>query len=101
MTKGGGVHNIMKMIIGALTNDGGLTPHHIRDLFIAFSADSTSVLQENMNGITNKLQVFHAPHIQGIHYVTHQNNLVVQCLSHLNMMARMRTMFSCLLQVFQ
>ena len=27
----GGVENIQKMIVGALTNQGGLTPHQIRD----------------------------------------------------------------------
>ena len=39
-----GVDNITKMILGALTNEGGLTPHQIRDRFMAFGADGVSVL---------------------------------------------------------
>ena len=68
---GGSVDNITKMIIGAHTNECGLTPHHIRDQFIAFGVDGASVLQGKRNGVTNKLQVFHTPHMQGMHCVAH------------------------------
>ena len=71
VTKGGGADNITKMILGALTNEGGLTPHQIRDRFMAFGADGVSVLQRKRNGVTNKLQVSHAPHMQGMHCVAH------------------------------
>ena len=68
---GGSADNITKMVIGALTNECGLTPHQIRDQFMAFGADGASVLQGKRNGVTNKLQVFHAPHMQGMHCVAH------------------------------
>ena len=80
VTKGSGAKNIMKVILGALTNKGGLTPHQIRDRFMAFGADGASVLQRKRNGVTNKLQVSHAPHMQGMHCVVHQSNFLVQCL---------------------
>ena len=76
------------MILTALTNEGGLTPHQIRDRFIVFGADGTSVLQGKRNRVTNKLQVSHAPHMQGMHCVAHQSNLAVQCLSDLEMVAK-------------
>jgi len=76
--EGGGTDNITKMILGALTNEGGLTPRQIRDQFMAFGADGASVLQRKRNGVTNKLQVSHAPHMQGMHCVTHRSNLAVQ-----------------------
>ena len=55
VTEGGGADNITKMILGALTNEGGLTPYQIRDRFMAFGADGASVLQGKRNGVTNKL----------------------------------------------
>ena len=69
--EGGGADNITKMILGALTNEGGLTPHQIRDRFMTFGVDNASVLQRKKNGVTNKLHVFHVPHMQGMHCVTH------------------------------
>ena len=71
VTEGGGVDNIMKMILGALTNEGGLNPHQIRDRFMAFGIDGASALQGKRNGVTNKLHVSHAPHMQGVHCVAH------------------------------
>jgi hypothetical protein len=96
----GGADNITKMILGALTNEGGLTPHHIKDRFTAFGADGASVLQGKRNSVTNKLQVFHAPHMQDIYYVVHRSNLVVQCLSDLEMVARIETLLVVLYKYF-
>jgi hypothetical protein len=89
---GGGADNITKMILDALTNEGGLTPHQIRDQFMAFGTDGASVLQGKRNGVTNKLQVSHAPHMQDMHCVAQRNNLAVQCLSDLKMVARIETL---------
>ena len=61
--EGGGADNITKMILGALTHEGGLTPHHIRDRFMVFGAATASVLQGKRNGVTNKLHIFHVPHM--------------------------------------
>ena len=47
---------------------------------MTFGADGASVLQRKRNGVTNKLQVSHAPHMQGMLCVVHQSNFVVQCL---------------------
>ena len=100
MTKGGDANNITKMILGALTNEGGLIPHHIRDRFVAFGIDGTSVLQGKRNGVTNKLQVSHAPYMQGMHCVAHRNNLAVQCLSDLEMVARIEILLGVLHKYF-
>ena len=100
VTEGGGADNITKMILGALTNEGGLTPHQIRDRFMAFGADGASVLQGKRNGVTNKLQVSHAPHMQGMHCVAHRSNLAVQCLSDLEMVARIETLLAALHKYF-
>ena len=90
VTEGGGADNITKMILARLTNEGGLTPHQIRDQFMAFSTDGVSVLQGKMNGVTNKLQISHTPHIQGMHCMAHRSNLAVQCLSDLEMVTRIK-----------
>ena len=71
MTEGGGADNITKMILGALTNEGRLTLHQIRDRFMAFGVDGASVLQRKRNGVSNKLQVSHTPHMQNMHCVAH------------------------------
>ena len=38
---------------------------------MAFGADGASHLQQVRNGVTNKLQVSHVPHMQGMHCVAH------------------------------
>ena len=43
--EGGDVDDIKKMNLSALTNEGGLTPHHIRDRFMVFGADGAPILQ--------------------------------------------------------
>ena len=100
MAEGGGVDHIIKMILGALTNEGGLTPHQIRDRFMAFGADDASVLQGKRNGVINKLQVSHAPHMQDMHCVAHRSNLTVQCLSDLEMVAMIETLLAALHKYF-
>jgi hypothetical protein len=100
VTEGGDADNITKMILAALTSEGGLTPHHIRDRFMAFGADGAAVLQGKRNCVTNKLQVFHAPHMQCMHCVAHRNNLAVQCLSDLEMVARIETLLAALHRYF-
>ena len=100
VTEGGGADNITKMILGALTNEGGLTPHQIRDRFMAFGADGASVLQRKKNCVTNELQVSHTPHMQGMHCVAHRSNLAVQCLSDLEMVARIETLLAALHKYF-
>ena len=97
---GGGAANITKIILGALTNDSGLTPHHIRDRFMAFGADGASVLQRRRNGVTDKLRVSHTPHIHGMHCMAHRSNLVVQCLSDLKMVVRIETHLAVLHKYF-
>ena len=99
VTEGGAADNITKVILGAFTNEGGLTPHRIRDRFIAFGADGASVLQGKKNGVT-KLQVSHAPHMQGMHCVVHRSNLAMQCLSDLEMVARIETILVALHKYF-
>ena len=98
--KGGGADNITKIIFGALINEGGLTPHQIKDRFRAFGADGTSVLHGKRNGVTNKLQISYVPHMQGMHCVAHRNNLAVQCLSNLEMVARIETLLDVLYKYF-
>jgi hypothetical protein len=100
VTEGGDADNITKMILAALTNEGRLTPHQIRDRFMAFGADGAAVLQGKKNGVTNKLQVFHMPHMQGMHCVAHRSNLTVQCLSDLEMVARIETLLAALHMYF-
>jgi hypothetical protein len=52
VTEGGGADNIKKMTLGALTNEGGLTKHQIRDRFMAFDTYGASILQGKRNGVT-------------------------------------------------
>ncbi len=97
---GGSAENITKIIVGALSKQGGLTPQQIRDRFMAFGADGASILQGKRNGVTNKLQVSHAPHMQGMHCVAHRSNLAVQCLSDLEMVSRIETLLAALHMYF-
>ena len=71
VTKGGIAKNITKKILGAIANRGGLTPHQIRDWFMAFGAGGASTLQGKRNNVTNKLQVCHAPHMQDMQCMVH------------------------------
>lgn len=65
VTNDGGGDDIMKMFLGALTNEDGLPSHHIRNQFMLFT------LQGLKNDVTNKLQVSHALHMQGMHCMAH------------------------------
>ena len=38
---------------------------------MTFGTDGVSILQGKKNDVTNKLQVSHAPHMQGMHCVAH------------------------------
>jgi len=98
--EGGSAESISNIILGALAKQGGLTPQQIRDRFMAFGADGASVLQGKKNGVTNRLQVSHAPHMQGMHCVAHRSNLAVQCLSDLEMVSRIETLLSALHRYF-
>ncbi len=98
--EGGSAESISNIILGALAKQGGLTPQQIRDRFMAFGADGASVLQGKKNGVTNRLQVSHAPHMQGMHCVAHRSNLAVQCLSDLEMVSRIETLLSALHMYF-
>jgi hypothetical protein len=69
--EGDHANNITKMNLGVVTNEGRLTPHQMRDQFMAFGIYDASVLQKKMNDVTNKLQVFHVLHMQDIHCVAH------------------------------
>ena len=53
-----------------------------------------------MNGVTNKLQVFHTLHMQAMHCVAHRSNIVVQCLSDLEIVARIETLLVVLHKYF-
>ena len=68
---------------------------------MAFGGEGASVLQRKRNGVTNKLQVFHAPHMQCMHCVAHQSNLEVQCLSDLEMVVRIETLIVVLYKYFR
>ena len=59
------------LIVGALTNQGGLTPTKLGTISFAFGANGASMLQRKRNGVTTKLQVSHMPHMQGMHCVAH------------------------------
>jgi hypothetical protein len=98
--EGGSAESISNIILGALAKQGGLTPQQIKDRFMTFRADGASVLQGKKNGVTNRLQVSHAPHMQGMHCVAHRSNLAVQCLSDLEMVSRIETLLSALHRYF-
>ena len=67
---------------------------------MAFGADGASGLQEKRNGNTNKLSISHAPHMQGMHCVAYRSNLAKQCLSNLELVARIETLLAALYNYF-
>ena len=97
VTEGGGADNITKIILDVLTNEGGLTPYHNKYRFMAFGA---SMLQGKRNGVTNKLHVSHAPHMQDMHWMAHRSNLAVQYLSNLEMVAMIEILLAILPKYF-
>lgn len=82
------------MFLGAFTNEDGLPSHHIRNQFMLFT------LQGLKNDATNKLQVSHALHMQGMHCMAHWNNIGVRCLPNLEMLARIVTILASLHMYF-
>jgi hypothetical protein len=67
---------------------------------MAFGTDGASVLQDKRNGVTNRLQVSHVPHIQGMHCMAHRSNLAVQCLLDLEMVSRIEILLAALHMYF-
>ena len=67
---------------------------------MAFGANVALVLQGKRNGVTNKLQVSHASHMEGMHCVVHPNNLAIRCLLDMEMVSRIETLLIALHMYF-
>ena len=77
VTEDGNIDDITKMILGAFTNEGGLTPYHIKDRFMLFGTDDASVLQWNKNSVTKNC-IFLIHHTYKAYIVWHIKS-TLQC----------------------
>jgi hypothetical protein len=77
VVKGADAGNLTRVIIQALLTVGGLIGESLSSKLICFGADSVSVFQGARTGVTWQFKLDYAPHMQGIHCMAHQTNLVV------------------------
>lgn len=94
LIKGSNAIHITMVIINAVVQDGGLAVQDIWERLVCFGSDGASILQGKQNGVVVQIQGMHAPHCQGMHYVAHRTNLVVEVLSELSMISTIEKLHS-------
>jgi hypothetical protein len=94
VTDGASAENLTKAILKALADNGSLGTEQIRARLLCFGADGASVLQGKNTGVMSQIRNFHAPFMQSVHCVSHRSNLAVECLSELDVVARIELLIT-------
>jgi hypothetical protein len=71
------------MSTNALKKHVGVSDIDVVVKLFSFGVDGANVFQEVRNGVTRQIQDKYVPHLEGIHWMTHHINLVVQTLFHI------------------
>ncbi len=67
---------------------------------MTFGVDGVSIFQRTRLGVTLQIFDVQAPHSIGVHCIVHKTNLVVQILSHLQMVNNLEGLFQTLYNYF-
>ncbi len=83
-----GVDNLTQILM----HEGGLMKKLIGKRLMNFSADGVFVFQGTRSSVIIQIVNGRAPHFMGVHCMAHRTNLVVQTLSHLQMVSRIESL---------
>jgi hypothetical protein len=95
-----GVDNLTQILMQTLMHERGLMKNLIGKRLMNFSADGVFVFQGTRSGVIVQIVNGWAPHFMGVHCVAHRTNLVVQTLSHLQMVSRIESLLQTLYNYF-
>jgi hypothetical protein len=73
-----------------LVEFGGMTKTDVANKLVYFRVDGVTIFQGFKNVVTTKLMHNHVPFMSGVHYITHYINLVVQTLSSLSLVGKIK-----------
>jgi hypothetical protein len=84
----------------ALMHERNLMKNLISKKLMTFSANGVFVFQSISSGVIRQISNVWAPHSMGVHCMVHITNLVVQILSHLQMVRRIEGLFQTFYNLF-
>ncbi len=67
---------------------------------MSFGVDGVNVFQGVRNGLTHQIQDKFAPHLEGIHYMAHCTNLMMQTFFQILIVKCIKDLFQCLYSFF-
>ncbi len=84
--------NLIKLIIQSLVEFGGMTKTDVANKLVCFGTNGVKIFQGLKNGVTTKLMQNHDPFMSGVHCMAHHTNMVVQTLSNLNFVGKIKSL---------
>jgi hypothetical protein len=84
---------LTSLVIQSLVEHGGLNDAHIAKKLICFGANGVMVFHGVKSGVT-------IPFVSTVHYKAHCTNLVVQSLNKLNLVSKIKFMFTSIYNYF-
>jgi hypothetical protein len=95
-----GVDNLTQIPMQTLMHERGLMKFLIGKRLMTFGVDGVFVFQDIRSSVIIQIVDGWAPHFMGVHCMAHITNLVVQTLSHLQMVSRIEGLFQTLHNYF-
>jgi len=84
--------NLTKLIMWNLVEFGGMIETNVANKLVCFGADGVTNFEGLRYGVTMKLMQNHVPFVSGVHCMAHHTNLVVQTLSNLNLVGKIKSL---------
>ncbi len=75
-----------------LVKFGGLNETKVANTLVCFGANEVTIFQGLKFGVTTQLMHKHAPFVNGVHFMAHHTNLVVQTFNGLTLVAKIETL---------
>jgi hypothetical protein len=83
--------NLTHLILEILIMFEGLNETKVANKLVCFGANGVIVFQGLKPNVTTQLMQKHVPFVSGVHCMTHHTNIVVQTLSGLTLVAKIKT----------
>jgi hypothetical protein len=94
------VDNLIQVFMQVLMHEGGLTNELIGKKLMTFNTDGISIFQGTRLSVIQQIFERWLPHSMGFHCMVNITNLIVQILSHLQMVNKIEGLFQTLYNFF-
>jgi len=84
--------NLTHLIVESLLMFEELNETKVANKLVYFGANGMIIFQGLKPDVTTQLMQKHIPFVNGVHYMTHHTNLVVQTFSGLTLVANIKTL---------